>query len=205
MHRRSRQVQKGEAASLILSTSRLFASLPRKVASTACLEISMSTQTKPSLSFLILISLVAALATVCPVLAQSHPSSPRPASPGRWRVKFSFAGEVEKNLIFDSKAGGVGSFQLLDTGPDDKPVPTPLPAVWSKLTNDRISISGDVELPLGTCCREIGTLIFKGKFNSSDSISGNLIFVTSVDEEENPYKYRSKVGSFIATRVAAGS
>jgi hypothetical protein len=147
---------------------------------------------------------MAALTLVYPVLAQSPAPSPNLPNPGRWRVKFSFAGEVEKNLIFDSKAGGVGSFQLLDTGPDNTPVPKPLPALWTKLTNDRISFSGEVELPLGTCCREIGTLIFKGKFISTNSISGGLIFVTSVEEEENPYKYRSKVGSFIATRVAAG-
>lgn len=160
--------------------------------------------TKSFLSFPVLMSIVA-LTLVYPVLAQSPGSPANPANLGRWRVKFSFTGEVEKNLIFDSKTRGVGSFQLLDTGPDDKPVPTPLPAVWSQLTNDRISLSGEVELPLGTCCREMGTLIFKGKFNSTNSISGKLIFVTSVDEEENPYQYRSKVGTFTATRMPAGS
>jgi len=162
----------------------------------------MRTPTKSFLSFLMLMSIVA-LTLGYRALAQSPPSPSNPAIQGRWRVKFSFAGESEKNLIFDAKAGGVGSFQLLDTGPDDKPVPTPLPAVWSQLTNDRISVSGDAELPLGTCCREIGTLIFKGKFDSTNSIAGNLIFVTSVDEEESPYKYRSRVGTFTATRMPA--
>jgi hypothetical protein len=164
----------------------------------------MRKQIKQFLSCLALMSIVA-LALVYPVLAQSPATSPNPVNPGRWRVKFSVVGDVEKNLIFDSKAGGVGSFQLLDTGPDDKPVPNPLPAVWSQLTNDRISFSGEVELPLGTCCREMGTLIFKGKINSMNSISGKLIFVTSVDEEENPYKYRSKIGTFTATRLPSGS
>lgn len=120
---------------------------------------------------------------------------------GRWRVKFSLSGESEKNLIFDAKPKGSGSFQLLDTGADDKPVLEFLPGVWSELSNNRVSFSGEAELPIGTCCREIGTMIFKGKFKSNTSISGGFIFVTSVDEEESPYKYRSHIGSFTATLV----
>jgi hypothetical protein len=120
---------------------------------------------------------------------------------GRWRVNLSLSGGAEKNLVFDSRAKGSGSFLLLDTGPDDKPVAVPQPAVWSQLTNDRVSFSGEVELPIGTCCREIGTLIFKGKFASSNSISGKFIFVTSVDEEESPYGLRSMIGTFTATRL----
>jgi hypothetical protein len=153
-----------------------------------------------------LISIVAGQAGVFPAFTQS-PASPPPSATlvGRWRVKFTQAGDVEKNLIFDSKAQGSGSFQLLDTGPDNKSVVATLPAVWSQLTDDRVSFSGEVELPLGTCCREIGTLIFKGKFNSINSISGKLIFVTSIDEAENPYQFRSMVGTFTATRIVSGS
>ena len=108
---------------------------------------------------------------------------------------------LEKNLILVSRAGGVASFLLLDTSPDDKPDADPKPATWSQLTNDRVSFSGEVELPIGTCCREIGTLTFKGRFTNSNSISGKLVFVTSVDEEESPYKLKSTVGTFTATRV----
>ena len=119
---------------------------------------------------------------------------------GRWKVKFSMMG-LEKNLILVSQEKGVASFLLLDTGPDDKPVPNSLPAVWSRLTNDRVSFSGEAELPIGTCCREIGTIVFKGKFISHNSISGKLVFVTSVDEDESPYKLRSVIGTFTATRL----
>ena len=119
---------------------------------------------------------------------------------GRWRVKFTMAG-VEKNLILVSQPRGVAWFLLLDTRPDDKPVADPQPAAWSQLTNGRMSFSGDAELPIGTCCREIGTLIFKGKFISSNAISGKLIFVTSIDEEESPNKLRSVVGTFTAARI----
>jgi len=119
---------------------------------------------------------------------------------GRWHVKFTLSG-IEKNLTFDSKANGVGSFLLLDTGPDNKAVPDTVPAIWTQLTNDRVSFSGQAELPIGTCCREIGTLVFKGRFESANSLSGRFLFVTSVDEEESPYKYRSLVGTFTATRA----
>jgi hypothetical protein len=119
---------------------------------------------------------------------------------GRWQVKFAVAG-VEKHLIVVSQPRGIASFLLQDTGPEDKPVADPQPAVWSQLTNDRVSFSGEVELPIGTCCREMGTLIFKAKFSSNNLVSGKLIFVTSVEEEENPYKFRSLVGTFTATRV----
>jgi hypothetical protein len=151
-------------------------------------------------------SLVFAQSFALPALAQSPATQPQVESLiGRWRVKFRFAGDVERNLIFEAKAKNVGSFSLLDTGPDNKPVPELAPAVWSKLTNDRVSFSGEAEMPLGTCCREIGTLIFKGKFEtnstSGNSISGGLIFVTSVEEEESPYKYHSQVGTFTAVRM----
>ena len=119
---------------------------------------------------------------------------------GRWRVKFKMSG-LEKNVIFEAKENGAGSFKLLDTGPDDKPVVEPVPGVWSQLTNDRVSFSGEAELPIGTCCREIGTMMFKGRFTSPNAISGTMVFVTSVDQEESAFKFRSEVGTFEASRL----
>jgi hypothetical protein len=121
---------------------------------------------------------------------------------GRWRVTFSITGDAKKNLIFEPKTKGGGSFSLLDTGPNDKPVADAVPAAWSELTGNRVSFSAEVELPLGTCCRELGTLMFKGGFQTSDSITGKIVFVTSVDEEESPYKFHSAVGTFTATRMS---
>ena len=126
--------------------------------------------------------------------------TPGPALVGRWHVTFKMAG-IEKNVIFEGKENGSGSFKLLDTAPDDKPVSEPVPAVWSQLTNNRVSFSGEAELPIGTCCREVGTMMFKGRFSSGNTISGTLIFVTSVDQEESAFKFRSEVGTFTATRV----
>lgn len=123
---------------------------------------------------------------------------------GRWRVKFTLSGIGDKNLLFDAQEKGSGSFVLLDTGPDNKPVEGSVPAVWSETTNDRLSFSGNVELQLGACCREMGTVIFKGKFNSRDAISGRAIFIGSTVDEENFNGIRSTVGDFSAVRVHQG-
>jgi len=128
-----------------------------------------------------------------------------PLSPvGRWQVKFTLLNSSEKRLVFIAQEQGDGSFQLLDTGPDNQPVAALQPATWS-LTNDHLSFSGEVELPIGTCCREMGTLIFKSKLTSANSISGKLIFVTNVDEDESPFKYHSTVGTFTASREKPSS
>jgi len=120
--------------------------------------------------------------------------------PGRWHVTFKMDG-LEKNVIFEASDNGSGSFKLLDTAVDDKPVAHAVPGVWSQLTNDRVSFSGEAELPIGTCCREVGTMIFKGRFTPQNTISGTLIFVTSVDQEESAFKFCSVVGTFTASRV----
>jgi hypothetical protein len=119
---------------------------------------------------------------------------------GRWQVKFKLIDTDEKNLVFTAQAGGDGSFQLLDTSPDNKPVPNPHAAAWS-LAKGALSISGEAELQTGACCRETGTLILKAKFVSNASISGRLIFVTNIDEDESPYKYHATSGTFTATRL----
>src|SRR3954464_9388270 len=67
---------------------------------------------------------------------------------GRWRVTFSLTGDPEKHIIFEVKPKGAGSFVLLDTGPDNKAVADPAPAVWSELENDRVSFAGQTEMQL---------------------------------------------------------
>lgn len=155
-------------------------------------------------TFVLLISVVALPQRVA-VQATPPQTGAAPAETGnlsgRWRVKFILSGIGEKHLIFESQARGSGSFLLLDTGPDNKAEADPRPAAWSQPTNNRVSFSGEVELPIGTCCRETGTLIFRGKFTSSNSIAGKAIFVGSTEEEENFNGFRSMVGTFTATPV----
>jgi hypothetical protein len=138
--------------------------------------------------------------TIAERASAQGPQHPKPMNlRGRWRVKFIMRGQ-EKNLILVSKNNREATFFPLDTAPDDKPAGA-VPAVSSILPDNRVSFSGDLELPLGTCCREVGTLTFKGKFSSSNSISGKLVFLTSVDEDESPFKLRAEIGTFTATRI----
>src|SRR5262245_27369377 len=130
------------------------------------------------MKFLLAIILVA---TVAPLLDSKH----EPKLSGRWRVNFSLVETKGKNLVLEVKAKGSAAFHLLDTGPDNKPVPDPLPAVWSEIDNGRVSFAGNVEMPLGTCCREVGTLIFKGTYASDNLIKGKAIFIASTTDEEN--------------------
>jgi hypothetical protein len=123
---------------------------------------------------------------------------------GRWKVTFTFANVAAKNLVLDARANGDASVLLLDSGPDNKPATKSLPAMTSVTTNGRVNFSSEVELPYGTCCQEIGTLIFKGTFGSNNSISGKVIFIGSTEEQENPLGYRSMLGSFSAIRVQDG-
>jgi hypothetical protein len=119
---------------------------------------------------------------------------------GRWRVEFALTSGEKKHLIFEAKAKGDGALLGLDTAEGNKQTPEPLPAVWSETPNERVTFSGDIELPLGTCCREVGTLIFKGTFISDTSLKGRAIFITSTTDDENFIGYRSDVGTFTATR-----
>ena len=146
---------------------------------------------RASFTFLIAV-MIYGLASQCSV-AQTAASNLE----GRWQVVFDLDG-AKKTLIFESKAGGSGSFVLMN---DEKQMGASLPAVWTRIDNDRVSFSGDAELPLGTCCVELGTATFKGRFKSTNSISGKVVFVTSVDDEESPLKLRSAVGTFTATRI----
>lgn len=132
--------------------------------------------------------------------SSAHAQTSTPSPVGRWQVKFTLIDTSEKNLVFTAEENGDGSFQLHDTGPDNKPVANPHAAAWS-FAKGNLSISGEVELQTGPCCRETGTLIFKAKVVSNNSISGKLIFVTNIDEDESPYKYHATVGTFTATRL----
>lgn len=158
----------------------------------------------------VLVSVFAMLVIGSSIVVQGSLFQGAPTSPpqteltGRWRVKFVFAGRSEMNLVFNSQAKNSGTFLLLDTGPDSRPETSPRPAAWLQTTNDRVGISGEVELPIGDCCRETGTLIFKGKFASSNSVTGKVIFVASTEEEENPIGFRALVGTFTATRMVDG-
>lgn len=120
---------------------------------------------------------------------------------GRWQVKFTFAGRREMNLIFDAQTKGTGTFLLLDTAADGKPETAARPAAWLPPDKNRVGFSGEVELPIGDCCREAGTLLFKGKFGPNDTLAGKIVFIATTEDEENGVGFRTMVGTFTATRL----
>jgi hypothetical protein len=124
-----------------------------------------------------------------------------PSIVGQWEVQFTLHG-VDGSVLVTVGSNGRGWFRFPNTKEMLQPAGQILPAVWSSLPDRRVSFSGEAELPLGTCCRERGTLLLKGRFSSPNTISGKLVFVTSVDEDESPYKLRSEIGVFSATRIA---
>jgi hypothetical protein len=119
---------------------------------------------------------------------------------GRWRVEFALTSGEKKHLFIEAKAKGNGTLLGVDTAEGNKQAPEALPAVWSETANERVTFSGDIELPLGTCCRELGTLILKGAFVTDTSLKGRAIFITNTTDDENFVGYRSDIGTFTATR-----
>jgi|ERR1041385_2397816 hypothetical protein len=119
---------------------------------------------------------------------------------GRWRIEFALTSGEKKHLIFEAKTKGAGTLLGLDTAEGNKQAAESLPAVWSETANERVTFSGDIELPLGTCCRELGTLLLKGSFDTDNSLKGRAIFITNTTDDENFVGYRSDVGTFTATR-----
>jgi hypothetical protein len=119
---------------------------------------------------------------------------------GVWQIQFELSGAGEKKLTFESQPKGNGVIHLLDPAVERVAAMTTQPATWALNSGDRIDVSSQVEVQLGNCCRELGTIIFKGKFETDDLIKGRVIFIAATVDEENFNGYRSTVGTFTATR-----
>jgi hypothetical protein len=101
-------------------------------------------------------------------------------------------------LHFDAQDNGKGTFLLLDPMLSRWGPAKPSEAKWTPGDQNSVTFSGAVEFPLGNVGRDPGTLMFKGKFGTPDSISGEVEFAPLVGDRP------SKHGTFKATR-AGGS
>lgn len=117
-----------------------------------------------------------------------------PAMIGRWKVEINFADGNKRSLRFDAQADGKGTFLLLDPMLSRWGPAKPSEAKWTPGDQNSVTFSGAVEFPLGNVGRDAGTLIFKGKFETADSISGQVEFAPLVGDRP------SKHGTFKATR-----
>jgi hypothetical protein len=124
---------------------------------------------------------------------------------GRWKVEFKFSSNEEHSLRFDAQSDGKGAFLLLDTVSNLLPPAEPTKAQWEQAAPDQPTFSGDIEFPIGNVGRDAGTLVFKGKFDSADAISGKVSFFRMGQDLKNPATVPAKTGDFTAKRVRTSS
>jgi hypothetical protein len=113
---------------------------------------------------------------------------------GRWNVEITFANEEHRALRFEAQGEGKGSFELLDPRAKVWGAATHFEAKWTLSDGNSVTFSGPMEFMLGNVGRDVGRLVFNGKFETSDLITGEVEFSPLVGERP------SKHGTFKATR-----
>ena len=140
----------------------------------------------------LILTLIAQMCSIAMAEAQS------PNLIGRWNVEITFANEQPRSLRFDAQGEGKGTFLLLDPKLKVWGPAKPSEAKWSRGEGNSVTFSGPVEFMIGNVGRDPGTLVFKGKFETADLISGEVEFSPSVGERP------SKHGTFKAVRAGGG-
>jgi hypothetical protein len=121
-----------------------------------------------------------------------------PSLLGRWNVDITFANEEHRSLRFDVQGAGKGTFLLLDPKLNMWGPARPSEAKWSRGEGNSVTFSGPVEFMLGNVGRDAGTLVFKGKFETGNLITGEVEFSSLIGDRP------SKSGKFKASRTAGG-
>ena len=132
--------------------------------------------------------------TCCAAL--SHAQSPNMI--GTWKVDITFPNGESRSLRFDAQGEGKGTFLLLDPRLNVWGPAKPSEAKWSQEQGNSVTFSGPVEFMLGNVGRDAGTLVFKGKFETSNLITGEVEFSPLVGGQP------SKHGTFKAVRAGGG-
>jgi hypothetical protein len=117
---------------------------------------------------------------------------------GKWNVEISFPNGEHRSLRFDAQGAGKGSLVLSDAQSKVWQGAKSSDAKWAQEGTDSVTFSGAVEFPLGNVGRDPGTLSFKGKFESSDLITGEVEFSPSLGDRP------SRHGTFKAMRGESG-
>ena len=144
--------------------------------------------------------LIAAASITAQDKSETESSSSVPV--GGWDVTFSLLSPTTvtntRRLMFMSFSDGTGTFRII--GPRTTwTTQTIFPSVWRSLTPSFMSFSGEVEFPIGNCCREAGTLVFKGTRANDGTMSGPVLFITSNPIVATPAPYTIRTGTFVAT------
>ena len=113
---------------------------------------------------------------------------------GRWNVKITFANDEHRSVRFDAQGDGKGILMPADPQSKVWGSDKPSEAKWNRGEGESIRFSGPMEFLLGNVGRDAGTLVFTGKFETADLISGEVEFSALV--EDRPPKH----GTFKAVR-----
>jgi len=113
-------------------------------------------------------------------------------------VEITFPNEDHRSLRFDAGGGGKGTFLLLDPRSRFWGPATPSDAKWTRGEGNSVTFSGAVEFLIGNVGRDAGTLVFKGKFETSDLITGEIEFSPLAGQRP------SKRGTFKSVRANGG-
>ena len=133
------------------------------------------------------------LMLIAQTVAVSQAESPNVI--GRWNIEITFANEEHRSLRFDAQDGGKGTLLLVDPKSRVWGSATPSEAKWTRSDDNSVTFSGAVEFMLGNVGRDAGTLVFNGKFETPDLITGEVEFSPLVGEG------LSKHGTFKAVRA----
>ena len=133
------------------------------------------------------------LMLIAQTVAVSQAESPNVI--GRWNIEITFANDDHRSLRFDAQDGGKGTLLLADPKSRVWGSATPSEAKWTRSDDNSVTFSGAVEFMLGNVGRDAGTLVFNGKFEAPDLITGEVEFSPLVGEG------LSKHGTFKAVRA----
>jgi len=126
-----------------------------------------------------------------------------PSLVGRWQIALIFTNTARHTLRFDAQVSGKGSYLLLNAGSSLLEPPKASDAEWTQTGVNAVDFSGPIEFPIGNVGRNAGTLVFKGTFETTDTISGDVAFFPIGQDPKDATAVPSQTGTFKATRVSA--
>jgi len=113
---------------------------------------------------------------------------------GNWNVEIKFGDGSQRALRFEAQSAGKGTFLVLDPRLKAWGPGKPLDAKWTLNEGNSVTFSGPVEFMLGNVGRDAGTLMFKGKFENVEAITGEVDFAPLVGDRPTRH------GTFKASR-----
>jgi hypothetical protein len=113
---------------------------------------------------------------------------------GGWNIEIDFANGQHRFVRFDAQSDGKGTITVTDPQSKVWSGAKPSEAKWTSGEANSVTFSGPAEFMIGNVGRDPGVLEFKGKFETSDLIIGEVEFSPSIGDRP------SKHGSFKAVR-----